>query len=209
MIRHLRGIIVGLGLCLLAGCAGTGQVVPLQIQTLPSVRSINQNYQDIKVVVEPFEDARSDTSRLGVRTHLGGGETIFVAQGGKIGEMVAHVVADKLTSMGFQVWVKKPAVPEVPDKPDITITGQVQQLSAQARSRFFSTKITAKVNVVIRAANASDHSTVRLNLDGMHEDAVFWFEPQEVQELVNRTLKENLDKVLADISVQNRALITK
>jgi hypothetical protein len=62
---------------------------------------------------------------------------------------------------------------------------------------------------VIQAANVSDHSTVRLNLDGAREEAVFWFEPVEVQELVNRMLKENLDRILADIRVQDRALLTK
>jgi Uncharacterized lipoprotein len=193
---------------LLAGCAGTGEVIPLKIQALPSVRSINQNFQDIKVVVEPFEEV-SEAGHLGIRTHLGGGETVFAVQGGKPGDAVAQVVADNLKSMGFQVWVKKSDVSEVPDKPDITVTGQVQQLSVQARSRFFSTKLTAKVKVMIRVANASDRSTVRLNLEGSREDAVFWFEPGEAQELVNRMLKENLDKLLADVRVQDRALLTK
>ena len=193
---------------LLSGCAGTGAVVPLKIQALPSVRSINQNFQDIKVVVESFEEG-PEAGRLGVRTHLGGGETVFAAQGGKPGDVIAQVVADNLKSMGFQVWIKKSDASEVPAKPDILITGQVLQLSAQARSRFFSTKMTAKVRVVIQAANASDRSTVRLNLEGAREDAVFWFEPGEVQELVNRTLKENLDRLLADVRVQDRALLTK
>jgi len=191
-----------------AGCAGTGAIVPLNIQVLPSVRTLNQNFQDIKVVVERFEEG-PEAGRLGVRTHLGGGETVFTAQGGKIGDVIAQVVADNLKSMGFQVWVKKSDASEVPAKPDIAITGQVQQLSAQARSRFFSTKMTAKARIVIQAANASDRSTVRLNLEGAREDAVFWFEPGEVQELVNRMLKENLDRLLADIRVQDRALLTK
>lgn len=195
-------------LLLAAGCAGTGEIVPLKIQALPSVRSVNQNFQDIKVVVERFDEG-PDAGRLGVRTHLGGGETIFTVHGGKLGEAVAQVVADTLKSMGFQVWVKKSDTSEVPDKPDVTITGQVQQLSVRAQSRFFSTKMTARVKVLIQAANASDRSTVRLNLEGAREDAVFRFEPAEIQELVNRMLKENLDRLLADIRVQDRALLTK
>ena len=127
IISYAFGVIL-----LLAGCAGTGEVIPLKIQALPSVRSINQNFQDIKVVVEPFEEG-SEASRLGVRTHLGGGETVFTVQGGKPGDAVAQVVADNLKSMGFQIWMKRPAAQELPDKPDITITGQVQQLSVQAR----------------------------------------------------------------------------
>jgi hypothetical protein len=205
----MRFIAPALGLIVtVAGCAGTGQTIPLDIHALPSVRSLNQNFQDIKVVVEPFEEG-AGVERLGVRTHLGGGETIFTVQGGKPGEVVAQVVADNLKSLGFQVWIKKTNASEAPARPDITITGQVQQLSAQARSRFFSTKLTAKARIVIQAANASDRSTVRLNLDGAREDAVFWFEPREVQELVNRMLKENLDRLLADVYVKDRALLTK
>lgn len=193
---------------LLAGCAGTGKSLPLDITALPSTRSLNQNYQDLKVVVERFEE-EADANRLGVRTHLGGGETVFTVRGGKLGETVAQVVADNLKAMGFQVWVSKPGMTEVPAKPDVTIKGQVKQLSVDARSRFFSTKMTGKVEIVIQALNASDRSTVRLNLEGAREDAVFWFEPAEVQELVNRMLKENLDRLLADIRVKDRALLTK
>lgn len=195
-------------LILLAGCAGKGEIIPLNIQALPSVRSLNQNYQDLKVVVEPFE-VGPDAGRLGVRTHLGGGETVFTVHGGKMGEAVAQVVADNLKAMGFQVWVRKSGATEVPANPDISITGQVKQLSVEARSRFFSTKMTGKVEVVIHGLNASDRSTVRLNLEGAREDLVFWFEPKEVQELVNRLLKENLDRLLADIRVKDRALLTK
>ncbi len=193
---------------LLVACAGTGQSVPLDITALPSTRSLNQSYQGLKVVVERFEEG-ADANRLGVRTHLGGGETVFTVQGGKLGETVAQVVADNLKSMGFQVWVNKPGATDMPANPDITITGQVKQLSVNARSRFFSTKMTGKVEVAIQALNASDRSTVRLNLEGAREDAVFWFEPAEVQELVNRMLKENLDRLLADIRVKDRALLTK
>lgn len=203
-----KRVVALLGLIVLAGCAGAGEVVPLKIQALPSVRSINQNLQDIKVLVEPFEES-AGIDQLGVRTHLGGGQTTFTAQGGRLGLIMARVVADNLKSMGFQVWVRTPTEQDLPEKPDITITGQVQQLSAQARSRFFSTKMTVKVKVVIQAANASDRSAVRLNLEGTRENTVFWFEPGEVQELVNRTLQENLDRLLADVRVQDRALLTK
>jgi hypothetical protein len=192
----------------LAGCAGAGQVVPLKLQTLPAVKSVDQSFQNVRVVVEPFE-AGADADRLGVRTHLGGGETVFTVQGGNIGSQLAQMVGDHLSRLGFQVWVRKSSAQEVPATPDVVITGQVQQVSASARSRFFSTKMTARVKAVIQAANASDRSTVRLNLDGMRENAVFWFEPAEVQELVNRALAENLDKVLADVKVQDRALQTK
>jgi uncharacterized lipoprotein YajG len=195
-------------LLLLAGCAGTGEVIPLDVQAMPSTKSLNQNFQDIKVVLERFEEG-PEAKRIGVRSHLGGGETIFTAQGGGVGDAVARVVADNLKSMGFQVWIKKSGASELPANPDVTITGEVHQVLVRARSRFFSTKLMGKVKVTIQAANASDRSTVRLNLEGGREDLVFWFKPEHVQELVNRMLKENLDRLLADVRVQNRALLTK
>ena len=49
-------------------------------------------------------------------------------------------------------------------------------------------------------------STTSMNLEGTSTDSVFWFEPKDVQELVNETLKESLEKLTADTKVEKRAL---
>jgi len=196
-------------LLVLTGCAGSGQTVALDVKAVPTTKAINQRLQEVTVAVEPFEDLRPDKAKLGVRTHIWGGETVFNVPGGKVSEVMAQVVADYLKHMGFQAWVRRPGEKEPTGDPDIKVTGQIPQLSVHAKSRFFSTVITAKAKAVIQAVNADDRSTVRLNLDGSREDTVFWFEPSEVQEVLNRMLKDNMEKLLADTKVVDHSLTTK
>ena len=199
-----------IGLITLAGCAGKGEVVYLDLQALPpapqSAKQQGGQKEEIKVAVESFEDLRPEKSRLGIRTHIGGGVTYFNVVGGKAGDMVAQVVADYLKQKGWRVWVRKTGSKIPEGDPDVILTGQIQDFAANAKSRFFSTKVTVKSKMVVLARNTADRSTTSMDLEGSSTDSVFWFEPKDVQELVNQTLKEILDKLTADTKVEQRAL---
>lgn len=199
-----------IGLFALTGCTGTGEVVYLEIQAIPpaphSAKQQGGQREEIKVAVEAFEDLRPERSHLGVRTHLWGGVTHFNVMGGKAGDVVAQVVADHLKQKGWRVWVRRHGSPTPEGDPNVILTGQVQEFSAHAKSRFFSTKLTARSKLTVLARNAVDGSTISMNLEGISTDSVFWFEPKDVQELVNQTLKETLDKLTADTTVEKRAL---
>lgn len=199
-----------IGLFALTGCTGTGEVVYLDLQAIPpaapSAKQRGDQGEEIKVAVEAFEDLRPVKSRLGVRTHLWGGVTYFNVVGGKAGDVVAQVVADHLKQKGWRVWVRKHGSTAPEGDPDVILTGQIQEFSANAKSRFFSTKLTAKSKLEVRARNAVDGSTTSMNLEGISTDSVFWFEPKDVQELVNQTLEESLDRLTADTKVEKRAL---
>jgi uncharacterized lipoprotein YajG len=69
-----------------------------------------------------------------------------------------------------------------------------------------STELTAKSKLAVLARNAADGSTTSMNLEGTSTESVFWFEPKDLQNLVNQTLKESLDKLTADTKVEKRAL---
>ena len=199
-----------IGLFALTGCAGSGEVVYLEIQAIPpaphSAKQQAGQREEIKVAVEAFEDQRPEKSHLGVRTHLWGGVTQFNFMGGKAGDVVAQVVADHLKQKGWRVWVRRHGSPAPEGDPDVILTGQIQDFSANAKSRFFSTKLTAMSKLAVLARNAVDGSTTSMNLEGTSTDTVFWFEPKDVQELVNETLKVSLDKLTADTKVEKRAL---
>lgn len=191
------------GLCLLLGCAGKGEVVHLNLQgspaeELPKVKGADQ----VTVAVLWFEDARSDRKHLGVRTHLGGGETHFQSPGGNTGEAVAKVVRDYLKARGWNV------VPASQGKgsPDVTITGKVQELTVLAKSRFFGTDLTAKSKLAVQVKNSSDGSTVNLSVFGNGEDTEVWFDPEDAQELVNEAIRKSLEYLVANTKLENRSL---
>ncbi len=199
-----------IGLLALTGCAAKGEVVYLEIQAVPaaplSAKQQGGQREEIKVAVEVFEDQRPEKNHLGVRTHIWGGVTYFNVIGGKEGDVVAQVVADHLKQKGWRVWVRRHGSPTPEGDPDVILTGQVQEFSAHAKSRFLSTKLTAKSKLAVQARNAVDGSTTSMNLEGTSTESVFWFEPKDLQDLVNQTLKESLDKLTADTKVEKRAL---
>ena len=199
-----------IGLLALAGCAAKGEVVYLEIQAVPaaplSAKQQGGQRDELKVAVEVFEDQRSEKSHLGVQTHRWGGVTYFNVIGGKEGDVVAQVVADHLKQKGWRVWVRRHGSPTPEGDADVVLTGQVQEFSAHAKSRFLSTKLTAKSKLAILARNVSDGSTTSMNLEGTSTESVFWFEPEDLQNLVNHSLRESLDKLTADTKVEKRAL---
>ena len=203
-------VVMGMALILLSACAGAGAVVALDLRAIPSAASLlDPDAEQIAVLVEPFEDLRSQQSRLGLRTHLGGGFTYFSVEGGDAAGTFTRVVGEYLEQMGWLVWVKKPGEPAPQVSPDVRITGQLKELSVRAKSRLGSTVITCKLKAVVLGVNAADQSTVSVSLEGIRTRTVLWFETDDVQELVNQTLRDSLRKLMADLKVVDRTLRLK
>ena len=91
---------VAVGLALLLGCAGTGEMVSLNLQTQQPFAQSSQT-EPLKIVIEPFEDSRTDRSKIGQRTHLGGGVTNFNVNGGAPGVTIAEALAETLRQRGW------------------------------------------------------------------------------------------------------------
>ncbi len=197
----------------LAGCAGKGETVTMDLRGIPPTAvSVEFAGERGKFLVIPFDDLRPQKNRLGMRTHFWGGVTYFDVPGGKPGDLLAHVVAEHLKQKGWRAQVGqigKAGVPEPEGKPDVTLTGQVQEFSTNAKSRFGSTEITIKLKVALQGVNASDGSTTKLTLEGTRTDTVFWFEPEDVQVLVTAALKEGLEKLFGDMKVEVKSLRLK
>ncbi len=94
----------------LAGCAGNGEVLPIQIQG-PQVESAEGGKpgETLTVAVRPFEDLRSDNERLGTRKDFWGGESAFQVAGGQAGERVAQMLVDFLKAKGWGAELVSPS----------------------------------------------------------------------------------------------------
>jgi len=214
-LRLLFGITTLIGLAAAAGCAGKNEVLELSLRTGPPAPVAATAAQgELKVLVAIFEDARPEKSRLGVRTHLGGGVTYFNLPGGRAGEAVSEAVAEYLRRKGWRARVGQPGTAEPggaqqEGAPDVFLTGQVQELSADAKSRFGSTEIRVTARLTFRALNAADKSTTRVTVDSSRSQSVFWFEPEDVQLLLSEVFQDSLGKLVADTRVENRSLRLK
>ena len=206
MKRRRTLLMCWVSLIALAGCAGTGEVIPLQIHPIVTKsESVSKPTPTLRVAVGSVEDGRSHKTGLGVRTHLWGGVSYFDVPGGNPADVVAQALSDYLTAKGWQV-TKRGAGD---NGADVVLTGKILDLSVHAKSRIGFTEVTTKSKLALQAQNVSDGSTIRMTLNGSGGDDIFWFDPEDAQALVNDVLTDSFSKLLQDTMVENRQLRLK
>lgn len=204
------GIVLVASLLMGAGCGGTGKTFYLDLQQTHAPAQFAEA-EPVRIVIESFEDRRLERSRLGQRTHLWGGATYFNVAGERLGDVVAQVLADRLKARGWKdrPWMVRVAsggaVTNLNDA-DIVISGQVLDFSANAKSRIFSTVMTTSSKLVIAARNLGDQSSTTRSVEGAQRDTVVWFNEDDVQQLVAATLKDDIDRYIADTMIEQKAL---
>lgn len=205
-MKELRTLLMcGVSLVALAGCAGTGEVIPLQIHPLSTGSgSVSKPAAPLRVSVGPIEDGRTYKTGLGVRTHLWGGVSYFDAPGGNPTEVVAQALADYVSAKGWQVTKRGSS-----DAADVILTGKILDLSVHAKSRVGFTEISTKTRLAVQARNVADGSMVRMTLNGSGSDDEFWFDTEDVEALVNDVLTDSFGKLVHDTTVENRLLRLK
>ncbi|HZS11885.1 MAG TPA: YajG family lipoprotein [Nitrospirales bacterium] len=192
-MRALLPILIIAGL---AGCAGKGESIPVHLKgAMPAVSEVPLS-QGLKVTILPFEDKRSEKARLGRRTHLWGGESYFVIADGRPEETVAKIVADYLTRKGWKATVATGGSAPAPS--DLTITGQINDLSANVKSGVAHTDISVKSQILMQTTDVRNGNTSRMTLNGERTRTVFWFDDDDVEEELNQNLEESLNRLIAD-----------
>jgi len=200
--RVLMSLIGGMGLVTLVGCVGAGEVIPLRLHIAEAgADKTVKAAEPLKVAIGVFEDGRSSRTNLGARTHLWGGVSYFDVPGGNAAETVAHLLADYLTAKGWNV-----LKPSNTEQADVFLTGKILELSAHAKSRVGFTEMTTKTKLAIQAKNSSDDSVVRMTLNGAGSENVFWFDPEDMQEVVSEVLTDSFSKLTQDTTVVNRTI---
>src|SRR5690349_16072048 len=145
LVRMSLMVGVVLTVIVAAGCAGKGETHVLGFQTKPPATQPS-NMEPVKIVIEPFEDRRTDKAHIGARSHLWGGMTHFDVAGGQPADLVTQTLVNRLKSRGWgeRPWNVRLGQAGSETDADIVISGQVQDFSANARSRVFSTVIDTK-----------------------------------------------------------------
>lgn len=192
---------------MLAGCRGTGEMRYLDLREKPPLVQLT-DIEPVKIAIEPFEDRRADKSRMGTRTHLWGGTTQFDVLGDRLAGVLTQRLADRLRTRGWRdrVWDVRVAPAGSAADADIVISGQVQDFSVTAKSRVFSTVIDTNSRFTIQARNLADRSITIRTIEGGRSRTVFWFNEEDVREQLAATLKDGLDRLVADTTIDNKSL---
>ena len=189
------------------GCAGTKEVALKLNPKAPASGKMAKSAGGPTIAVQPFNDIRGDTARLGSGTDFWGNHQQFNLDGGNAGKVTASMMTNYLQSKGWKVTLV--SADGEPLKADVVVSGEVQQLSVNAQGNFMSTDITAATKVKVEALNVADGSTIRLILNGKGSEGVFWFEPEDAQQLVNEVLAKSFEKILSTTKVDNNLIRLK
>ncbi len=202
-MRH--HLIIGIGLLvgsLVTGCAGPGERMDLKISA-PVADKTAAAIGSATVVIQPFEDERTDRLHLGTRYHLWGGESRFSLPSGTLGEATAKAFADYLKGKGWNATV---AHGNEAAGSDITVTGKIVGLGVDATSGMGQTTLNAKSRMVVQVKNHADGSQVREILTSAGSSQVFWFDPEDAQELLNDLYSKNFEKFVTDTKLDGMIL---
>jgi len=201
-VKHYQVLGIGLlGIFLAAGCAGKGERIDLTVPIASVAGGKVVAMRSPTVAIQPFEDHRTDRSRLGTRHHLWGGESYFSLSNGTLSEATAQAFADYLKGKGWNATVVNEAVGA-----DISITGKLVDVHVDAKSGIGETTLNAKSRMVVQVQNQADGSQVRETLTGVGSNQVFWFNPEDAQELLNDLYIKNFEKFASDTKLDGKVL---
>ena len=203
-MKHYHSVAIGLlGFILVTGCAGKGERIDLKIPIAKGTDEKVVTLNSATVVIQPFEDHRTDRSRLGTRHHLWGGESYFSLSSGSLGETTAQAFVDYLKSRGWNVTLTKG---NAATGADMTISGQLIEGVVDAQSAIGETTLNAKSRLAVQVKNHADGSQVRETLISTGVNQVFWFDPEDAQELLNELYNKNFEKFMVDTTLDGKFL---
>jgi hypothetical protein len=188
---------------LAAGCAGKGERIDLKVSVVNGADEKVVAMSSPTVAIQTFEDNRTDRSHIGTRFHLWGGESHFSLPSSTLGEATAQAFADYLKGKGWNATVSK-GIGAV--GADITITGKLVDVGVDAKSGIGQTTLNAKSRMVVQVKNHADSSQVRETLTSTGSNQVFWFTPEDAQELLNELYYKNFEKFVTDTKLDGKIL---
>ena len=203
-MKHYHSVAIGLlGFIIVIGCAGKGERIDLKIPIAKGTDEKVVALSSATVAIQPFEDHRTDRSRLGTRHHLWGGESYFSLSSGSRGETTAQAFVDYLKSRGWNVTLTKG---NAATGADVTISGQLIDGVVDAQSAIGETTLNAKSRLAVQVKNHADGSQVRETLTSTGVNQVFWFDPEDAQELLNELYNKNFEKFMVDTTLDGKLL---
>jgi len=209
-VKHIAWSVVATMLALVVGgCGGPGQTIPLAVN-LDAAPAPEKVTAPLRVAVIPFEDVRSDKTKVGRYQHyVESTVDTLVPAGGSAADQVTNFVLAYLKRAGFQVTRLEPGQAVAPGSADVVLSGQIESYWSEAVTRFARTELAAKNRLVLKAANVGDGSIVRTTVVGEGTLTVVFFDLVDLEKLNSEALGQTLSRFLADVVVADRALKPK
>ena len=191
----VAGLLIGL-----QGCTSQDPL-PINLSLRPSAETVAEPVKSrVMVLVTPFADDRSDRTKLGVHKALWGSSKPVTLRLGTVGDVTGRAFADYLERRGWQV--RYVAAGENLPEGDILISGKVLESSVDAHGSLGSTDILAKSKILVHAKNLHDGSAITHTVSHHGTYSVFWFAPEDAEEILSEVMERNFDKFVSQTKLE-------
>ena len=194
-------IIPVLLMLMLIGCA-RGVTYVIDVSYAPQIKDLSQGQTaPVSIAVIPFEDARENKKGIGTRTHYIGRTDEFEARPYPAAAAVTDTLVSALRIKGYNAVVvsgSKDYAGITEGTPiQVVLSGSVEELWAEAISKPAYTNITTKVSLKVNVYSVNDKSIRTLTVQSQAAPQVVLFSPGILQNTINDTLTEAINKLLA------------
>ena len=183
-------------------CAGSGEIVQLRLH-----KKMNSNIKgaggNLSVSIVKFEDKRLPSKHLGSHICRLAGDAYFDLAGGDLRQGISDAFANFLKISGFQVNAGSNRTV------DVDITGRINKFSAKATRNFFSTNAQVDMIMEFTITNRADGSIVHMIIGAGGTNDVAFFNPEDMEGLVNEVLQDSFEKLLERTEVKGKTLRQK
>ncbi len=186
----------------LQGCTSQ-EPLPINLSLRPSAEAVAEPAKSrAMVVVTPFADDRSDRTKLGVHKALWGSTKPVTLRLGTVGDVTGRAFADYLERRGWQVRYLATGANATEGEGDVLITGKVLESSVDAHGSLGSTDILAKSKILVHAKNLHDGSAITHTVSHNGTYSVFWFAPEDAEEILSEVMERNFDKFVSQTKLE-------
>ena len=194
-------VLPALLMLMLTGCA-RGVTYVIDVAYAPKITELSQGQTEpVRIAVIPFEDARENKKGIGTRTRFIGRTDEFEARPYPAAAAVTDSLVSALRIKGYNAAV----VSGSKDYADITegtsiqvvLSGSVEELWAEAISKPAYTNIKTNVSLKVNVYSVNDKSIRTLTVQSQAAPQVVLFSPGILQNAINDTLTDAINKLLA------------
>lgn len=198
-IKHL--LLLSLVSIIFAGCAPP-VTYRIDLAYAPSLKEeVNARQEKGRIAIIPFEDLRADKGLIGSRLRLSGKVDKFAANPSPVSMAVTQTIVTALKIKGYETEILKEGTePESIQQspPRLIITGKIEELWADGMAKIGYTGVKVNIRLKVKVYKVDEKDSYTINIQSQSEPKVIIFTPSEMQNMINDTLTDAIDHVIAN-----------
>ncbi len=201
---HLRYLILIFIVTLaISGCAPSVTYV-IDVAYAPQIKEQPPGQTErLRIAVIPFEDARENKKGIGTRLRLTGQTDEFEARPYPASTAVTDILLSALRIRGYNPVIaprgKDNATIAEGTSSQVVLSGRIEDLWAEAVSKPGHTDIKTNVTLKVSIYRADDRSTRTITVQSQSDPQVVLFSPGILQNAINETLTDVINKLLLNL----------